>query len=102
MKSMGVVNVPVERYIALLEMENAHLKRRSEELEKFEPPPFRIGRCPKHEITKRIQERGMTVKSWAHQHGFPASSVKKVTCGYREQPAIVAAMVADGLIDEQG
>lgn len=106
------VNIPKQRYIELLEAQNA-LYRIKEKLSGIfiEPAavkvqqvtpytsPFNPTGCNLNAITKRIHATGISVKQWAKANGFKSVNVRLVICGHLKNKAIIAALIRDGFME---
>lgn len=90
------VTIPKARYIELLEMEIKLLK-----MENFQPTPAKIRgtNCNLSDVTKAIQATGISVRTWALNHGFSYDMVRKVACRFVRHRAIEAALTDEGFME---
>lgn len=89
------VTISEKRYIELLEMESAELKRQL-----TGKRSVKMG-CSRTAITEKIRASGTTLKQWAADHGFTQALVRKFVCGARYAPAVRDALIADGFLEEE-
>jgi len=102
MQQTETVNIPAKRYIELLEAEVSLLKAKyatpPNEQQSELTIPITSGSCVMHDITRKIHASGITVKTWAMNHGFDPATVRMVICGQRKRDDIHAALKADGFV----